>query len=39
MTDLASAPLDVASAEFWRRPLAERMADFAVIREAARFPA
>ncbi|QYG91944.1 cytochrome P450 [Iamia sp. SCSIO 61187] len=38
MTDLASAPLDVASAEFWRRPLAERMADFAVIRETERFP-
>jgi cytochrome P450 len=38
MTDLAPAPLDLATPEFWRRPLAERMADFAVIREAERFP-
>ena len=39
MTDLDTARPDIATAEFWQRPLAERMADFAVIREAERFPA
>jgi hypothetical protein len=28
---------DISDALFWRRPLAERMADFAVLREAAPF--
>ncbi|HEV7722760.1 MAG TPA: cytochrome P450, partial [Iamia sp.] len=38
MTDLDTAPIDLATAEFWQRPLAERMADFALLREAERFP-
>jgi methyl-branched lipid omega-hydroxylase len=38
MTDLDTARPDIATAEFWQRPLAERMADFAVIRDAERFP-
>ena len=31
---MSSQPLDLGGAEFWRRPLDERMADFAVLREA-----
>jgi len=32
-----SSDLQIGDAEFWRRPLAERMADFAVLREQAPF--
>ncbi|HEX7133103.1 MAG TPA: cytochrome P450 [Iamia sp.] len=38
MTDLDTAPLDLGTPEFWRRPLAARMTDFALLREAERFP-
>jgi methyl-branched lipid omega-hydroxylase len=41
VTDLAprspDSPPDLSAPEFWRRPLAERMADFAVVREGAPF--
>jgi len=33
----ASGPLDIGDPLFWRRPLADRMADFAAIREADPF--
>ena len=38
MTDLDTAPLNLGTPEFWRRPLAARMTDFALLREAERFP-
>ncbi len=37
-TTTTTAPLDFADPAFWRRPLAERMGDFAALREAERFP-
>ena len=42
MTDLlpdpsARSPIDIGESLFWRRPLADRMADFAVYREAEPF--
>ncbi len=36
MTD-TSIPIDIADPLFWRRPLADRMADFATLREAQPF--
>jgi cytochrome P450 len=37
MTDTATPGIDIADPLFWRRPLADRMADFATLREAAPF--
>ncbi|MGZ4706662.1 MAG: cytochrome P450, partial [Acidimicrobiales bacterium] len=37
MTDTATPGIDIADPMFWRRPLADRMADFATLREAEPF--
>ena len=37
MTDTAAPGIDIADPLFWRRPLADRMADFATLREAQQF--
>ncbi len=37
MTDTATHGIDIADPMFWRRPLADRMADFATLREAEPF--
>jgi methyl-branched lipid omega-hydroxylase len=34
---MSSEPLQLGDADFWRRPLEQRMADFAVMREAGPF--